>query len=77
DVARAFLEAYYEQAEQVIHPPRLLTGDDLINELKMKPGPDVGKLLEAIRETQAAGQITSRQEALAFARGWLMKGREP
>ncbi|PWH17255.1 MAG: hypothetical protein DDG60_02410, partial [Anaerolineae bacterium] len=32
DVARAFLEAYYEQAEQVIHPPRLLTGDDLINE---------------------------------------------
>jgi hypothetical protein len=28
-------------------------------------------LLEAIRENQAEGQITSRVEALDFARGWL------
>lgn len=76
EVARILLEAWYEQPETVIRPPRLLTGDDLIRELHMKPGPEVGRLLEAIRETQADGQITTREEALAFARGWLAKGEE-
>lgn len=76
DVARAFLEAWYEHPETVIRPPRLLTGDDLLRELNMKPGPEIGRLLEAIRETQAAGQIATREEALAFARGWLAKGGE-
>ncbi len=83
DVARTLLEAYYEKAEEIIKPPQILNGDDLIRELKMKPGPEIGKLLEAIRETQAAGQLTSRAEALAFARGWQAtcpeergKGRE-
>ena len=71
DVARALLEAYYEKAEEIIRPPQLINGDDLINDLKMKPGPEIGKLLEAIRETQAAGKLATRQEALAFARGWL------
>ncbi len=83
DVARTLLEAYYEKAEEIVRPPQLLNGDDLISELNMKPGPEIGKLLEAIRETQAAGKLATRQEALAFARGWLVtcpekrgKGRE-
>jgi len=83
DVARTLLEAYYEKAEEIIKPPQILNGDDLINELKMKPGPEIGKLLEAIRETQAAGKLSTRVEALAFARGWQAtcpekrgKGRE-
>ena len=76
DVARILLEAYYEKAEEIVRPPQLLNGDDLINDLKMKPGPEIGKLLEAIRETQAAGALATRQEALAFARGWLVKGNE-
>jgi hypothetical protein len=36
--------------------------------LVMPPGPEVGRLLEAIREAQAAGQVNSREEALAVAR---------
>lgn len=71
DVARTLLEAYYEKAEEIVRPPQILNGDDLIHELNMKPGPEIGKLLEAIRETQAAGKLATRQEALAFARGWL------
>lgn len=76
DVARALLEACYEKAEEIVRPPQILNGDDLINELKMKPGPEIGKLLEAVRETQAAGKLATREQALAFARGWLAKGRE-
>ncbi len=76
DVARTLLEAWYEKAEEIIKPPQIINGDDLIREINMKPGPEIGKLLEAIRETQAAGQLATHEEALAFARGWLVKGRE-
>lgn len=76
DVARILLEAYYEKAEEIIRPPQIINGNDLISELKMKPGPEIGKLLEAIRETQAAGKLATREAALAFARGWLAKGRQ-
>ncbi len=76
DVCRSLLEAWYEKADEIIHPIALVNGDDLINELKQKPGPEIGRLLEAIRETQAAGKLSTREEALAFARGWLVKARE-
>jgi putative nucleotidyltransferase with HDIG domain len=76
EVSRSLLEAYYEKAEEIIRPPQLLTGHDLINELKMKTSPEIGRLLEALRETQAAGHLATRPEALAFARGWLAKGRD-
>lgn len=75
DVCRELLEGWYEKAEQVIRPVPLLSGDDLIGEFKQKPGPEIGKILEAAREAQAAGVITTREEALAFVRGWLAKTR--
>jgi tRNA nucleotidyltransferase/poly(A) polymerase len=76
EVSRALLEAWYEKADEIIRPPQLLNGDDLIKDFKQKPGPEIGKLLEAIRETQAGGNLSTREEALAFVRGWLAKARE-
>lgn len=49
-------------------PPRLVTGHDLVTDLGLEPGPVVGRLLEAIREAQAAGEVASREEALELAR---------
>lgn len=76
DVCRIFLEGWYEKAEEIVRPPQLLNGNDLLTEFKLKPGPEIGKLLEAIRETQATGKLSTRAEALAFAHGWLLKGHE-
>ncbi len=73
DIARILLENYYEKPEEVISPPRLLDGNTLMKELDIGPGPVVGKLLESIRENQAAGKIESRDQALAFAREELAK----
>ncbi len=44
-----------------------------MRELKMQPGRAVGELLELIREEQAEGHIATREEALDFARAWLVK----
>jgi hypothetical protein len=48
-----------------------LTGNDLIEVFKMKPGPRIGELLATLREAQAMGEIQDREQALVFARAWL------
>jgi hypothetical protein len=37
-------------------------------ELQLKPGPVVGRLLAAIREAQATGEVNTRRQAYEFAR---------
>ena len=48
---------------------RLLTGHDLMQHLNLPPGPQIGRLLEQIDEARAAGEISTREEALALADG--------
>jgi putative nucleotidyltransferase with HDIG domain len=67
-VVAALLRARYEAYEQVVEPAPLVNGRDLMQQFGLAEGPEVGRLLEAIREAQAAGEITDRQEALELAR---------
>jgi poly(A) polymerase len=56
-------------------PPRpLLRGDDLAGELGVRPGPRVGELLEDLAEAQYAGEVLTREQALAYARGRSREG---
>jgi tRNA nucleotidyltransferase/poly(A) polymerase len=77
DVARILLENYWEKREQIIAPPRLLDGNELMRELNLQPGRIIGQLLEAIREGQATGKIETREQALMFAREELQKSEQP
>lgn len=52
--------------EGIVDPPRLLTGDDIISKLGVPEGPAIGRLLEALREAQAAGEVTDLDGALEF-----------
>ncbi len=71
DVCRILLENYWERPEEVVAPSALLNGHEVMQEFKLFPSPQVGELLEAIREAQAMGEISDRNEALAFAKKWL------
>jgi putative nucleotidyltransferase with HDIG domain len=71
DVVRALLEAYWEMEEEVVHPPAVVDGKELIKALKLKTGPMVGEILEAIREAQAVGEIETKGDALEFAERWV------
>jgi putative nucleotidyltransferase with HDIG domain len=73
DVIRVLLESFWEQKQEKVSPPILLNGDEIMRVFNLKPGPQIGRLLEAIRETQAAGELHDYQEALIFARAWLEK----
>jgi hypothetical protein len=52
--------------EARLHDPAqpLVRGD----ELGLRPGPEIGRLLELIDEERAAGTITTKEDALGFAR---------
>jgi poly(A) polymerase len=49
-------------AQDDLHPPRLLTGDDLIA-LGFTPGKIIGAILKALEDEQLEGRITTPEEA--------------
>ena len=65
---RAMLTEYFHRREETVNPPPLITGKDVMNLSGLKPGPRVGQILEAVREAQAAGEVRTREEALAIVR---------
>ncbi len=56
------------QEESLVIPPKLIDGHDLINIFGLSPGPKIGELLESVREAQAADDVSTREEALAYIR---------
>ncbi|HOB69391.1 MAG TPA: HD domain-containing protein [Syntrophorhabdaceae bacterium] len=50
--------------------PRLVNGYELI-EIGFKEGPQIGKVMNEIRERQIAGDINEKEEALAYAKQML------
>lgn len=68
DVVRKMLENWFENPAESINPLPLLDGDDLMHALDLQPGKIIGELLEALREAQAMGKVTTREEALQLAR---------
>jgi len=66
DTARYLLEGWWEKREQWVDPPGLLNGNDLQENLGLDPGPEIGILLEQLREAQVRDGIQTRDEALDY-----------
>jgi poly(A) polymerase len=76
--ARESIEAHLRLARGVLGdalrwraegpPAPLLRGDELARELAIATGPRVGELLEELAAAQYAGEVSTRAQALAFAR---------
>ena len=62
------------EEEGIVHPPRLVSGQDIMLVLGIPEGPTVGRLLEALEEAQAAGEVHDKEQALAFIRGLAREG---
>lgn len=63
----ALFDFYFECYEETVKPPMLVNGRDLMAHLQLAPGPEIGRILRLIEENQAAGEITTREQALRFA----------
>lgn len=57
-----------ERLNEIPARTRLVTGRDLMDTLGLPPGPELGRLLDAVEEAHEKGQIATRQDALDLAR---------
>jgi poly(A) polymerase len=67
DLARTLMRAALDWREH--GPPSVpIRGDELAHELGIEPGPKLGRLLAELTEAAYAGEVTTRDEALAAGR---------
>jgi putative nucleotidyltransferase with HDIG domain len=74
----AAIEAHLELARSMLGaaldwrrdgpPPPFVKGDELAAELGIEPGPELGEALSELESAQYAGEVGSRDEAIAWAR---------
>ena len=62
-----------EKQQANVLPMKLIDGYDLMNTFGLTPGSLVGELLALVREAQASGELTTREEALTLVRQELNK----
>jgi tRNA nucleotidyltransferase/poly(A) polymerase len=67
------LKAWFEHRETHVHPSPLLSGKDVMQVLGRSPGPQIGAILSQLAEEQAAGEISTRQQALDYLWDWMTK----
>jgi poly(A) polymerase len=69
------LEAY-EQVKKLCEdelakpppPPKVIDGNEIMNEFNLKPGPEVGRLLKIVEDAVWDGKVKTKAEALALLR---------
>jgi poly(A) polymerase len=71
EVVRSLLAGWWDQPEKQVQPPTIVTGHDLMVNFDLPPGPQIGELLELIREAQVTGEVTSKPEALTLINTYL------
>jgi poly(A) polymerase len=64
----SYLLAQEQATAEAAKAPRLITGNDLMEALDMPPGPSLGRLLSEIDEAIGAGEISTREEAVAYGK---------
>ena len=69
--ARVFLQAYFDEFDEVINPPKLVSGAEIMKEFHIAAGPQVGTILEEVQARQAEGSITTRAQAMSCVKNLL------
>lgn len=60
------LKEFKSFKKEEIEKPRILTGKEIMEILKIEPGPKVGQILNKLREAQILGEVRSKEEAIEY-----------
>ena len=60
------LKFYLEMKDNLKPLPILLTGNDVMEILNIKPSPKLGKIMSALHEAQMSGGVTTKEQAVKF-----------
>ena len=67
-VMREIADCYFREILPMMARKRLITGDEIMDALNLKPGAIIGEILEQVEELQFDEKIHTSEEALAAAR---------
>ncbi len=73
EMTQYILSNWFEE-KTVVAPPKLIDGHILMEKFGLAPGAEIGELLEAVREAQAAGDIATTEQALHLVAKRLGRG---
>lgn len=60
---------FYLSVKETLKPlPKLLTGEEIMEILDLKPSKELGNVIKSLQEAQLAGDITTKKEALSYIR---------
>ena len=59
---------YFDSLDRLTPLPKLLSGNDVMQLLNIKPSPKLGEILDALYEAQLDGDVTSKDEAIQFVK---------
>lgn len=65
------IERYLDRTDPVVYPQCIVTGNDLMQELNLKPSRLIGELLTEIQIAQIESKVATKQQAIDFAASWL------
>ncbi|MCL5996654.1 MAG: HD domain-containing protein [Chloroflexi bacterium] len=74
-IAALLIERYYQQFSPAVAPKPLIGGKDLLA-IGIPQGPRIGQILNAVREAQMVGEISSPAEAMALAQSLQTAGED-
>ncbi len=67
-----FLDAWFNRFDEIIKPEKIISGNQLSEILNIPAGPKIGIIKEAITEAQIEKKISTFDEAVAFAKQFLL-----
>ena len=62
------IDRYTDKNDFVVNPRQLITGNDLLQELQIKPSPMIGHLLTEVKIADIENKIANKKEALEYAK---------
>lgn len=70
------LQGWFNEYAVLAEPVPFFNGDELQKEFHLKAGKKLGILLRDLQEAQAAGFVTSRQQAIEWIQSWLKEKKD-
>lgn len=64
------LKRYLELLEEIKPLPKLLSGNEIMDILKIQPSPKLGQIIANLKEAQEDGEITTKEEAINFIKNY-------
>lgn len=62
------LNFYFNSLDKLAPLPKLLDGKEIMDILNIKPGQELGKIINSLHEAQQDGEVTTKDEAVRFVK---------